>query len=151
MIKIFPTIGRKDARAVELECTLVGFNRNRHWILLNSFHERLLIVLGNVFEACHGTLWEAHCARGCLARTTAAFVWVASLGADGIVFCIFEGGGHQASIAAFVHFVTIYELLLAEGNELSSRDFPGAFQRARRRERPTRTTLALVLHWCHCA
>ena len=45
--------------------------------------------------------------------------------------------------------VTVHELLLAQRQQVASDDEPGTFKGTCGRERPTRTTLPLVLHWRH--
>jgi hypothetical protein len=131
MIELGSTSSTEDAGLVQLESRLISLDSDGHRVLGQRLHEGLLIISRNILVASDTAFGEAHGTTGCRASTFFTLVGVALLGAESICLRVFKGIVHQASIAALVNLVTINELLFAEGHKISSRDLPGAFQRAR--------------------
>jgi hypothetical protein len=102
VVKLCTTCSGKNATVVELEDPLVCLDGNGHRLLCNCIFHVLEILLHNILEAGNASLGDAHSAGGSLASSSLGFVWVAFLGADGILLSILEGIVHQATIATHV-------------------------------------------------
>ena len=110
-----------DTTVVHLEDALVSLDGNRDWSLGDGSHQILAGgVWGNILVSLDLTNTFGSLILALSPEVVGSSVWVVSLEHDLVGLGIFESVIHETTIAALVNLVAVNELLLGEGDELTS-------------------------------
>jgi hypothetical protein len=121
MVKVCSASFSDNTRAVRLEGHLIGFNGNSDWLLVEGSLE-LGSRSSNIFVSR-----KLDTITLVLALSISSGVSVLGFKCKSIFLDVVEGVVHETAIATTIRFVTIDELLLGVGIELSSLDLLGTF------------------------
>jgi len=128
--------GGEDTRFVELECLLVSLDGDRDRLFGDSGSKSIFILGWDVFESGECNFVGAGRFAGSTDSSSCS-VWVVGFGADSSVgFDPFEGVVHETALAAMVNLIARDEVLLGEGNEVSTSNLVSTFKRSGGGESP---------------
>mmetsp|Transcript_32513 Transcript_32513/g.58208 ORF Transcript_32513/g.58208 Transcript_32513/m.58208 type:complete len:347 (+) Transcript_32513:127-1167(+) len=139
----------QDAASVKLKRTLIGLDGDAHRLLCHRLHESALAVCRNILEAVDAD--DVAILFSPVAAASSGMVRVVRLSVEtAVTDNVLERIVHEAALAAVVTGVAVHELLLAQGDHLTSHDLVSTLDGPGSREGPARTALSLVLHLAHC-
>jgi len=149
VVEVGAAAAGQHTAAVQLEAHLIGLNGNADRASVgNSIEEGRFA--GDVLETGHATFRNSRGVAG-LASAITASVSVRLLGSNTGALIELEGIVHETAVAARVLLGAIHQLLLTEGLQAASCNFPLSFQATSGGEGPAGSALALVLDRGHCA
>merc|ERR1711981_683143 len=148
VVEVGAAAAGQHTTAVQLEAHLIGLNGNADRASVgNSIEEGRFA--GDVLETSDTTFRDGSSVAG-LAGAITASVGVGRLGRNAGALVELEGVVHETAIAARVLLGAIHQLLLTEGLQAASCNFPLSFQTTSGGEGPAGSALALVLDRGHC-